>query len=264
MIRLSLALALLAAMLGAAGLPLLIARQARRRLRLGWDDFANGALTFGIVGLGVLLPLVDRASRWAAARDWTDSTAGLAAWAVVLALLTAAVEQVGRYLGLRLLFTGVHRTWPRAVLFGLGYAALQAIFVVALPVFVRLGNALFVSQINPFAPGMRVSEAMEVLAQQRAITAMTVWRPLLQSAESAVMVGLQTALTVLVLQAFRRARLVWVLHAAGLHATGQASLLLGTAFSQPLLGLVGLAAVTAIAGWWSLRLRPQRKLIMSA
>jgi len=262
LIRAPLVLSLLAAMLLEAGLPLLFAQRTRRWLQLGWDDFVFGTVTFAVAGLLVLLPVVDWASRWASGKDWAQTTSGLAIWALALALLTATVEQTGRYLGLRLLFRGVRRTWSRAVLFGLGFGGLQAIFLVALPTLVRLGNYLLLSQINPFALGMTAREAVEFLAEQRELASMAVWRPFLQGAESATMVGLQTGLSVLVLQVFSRARRAWLFYAGALHTIGQASLLLGTVYLQPWLGLLGLAAVTTIACWWALRLRPQRRLVI--
>lgn len=262
MIRLPLVLALLAAMVLETGLPLLCAYRARMWLRLEWDEFVFGALTFGVAGLVILLPLVDRATRWATGRTWAETDTGLVAWAVWLAVMTAGVEQAGRYFGLRLFFKGKRRTWSRAVLFGLGYGSLQAVFLVALPTFVALGNALFLPQINPFALGLSAREALELLAAQRELEVTAVWRPLLQSAESAFLVGLQTGLSVLVLQVFSRARRAWLLCAGALHFGGQASLLLGTALSRPLPGLLGLILMTTLACWWALRLRPQRRLII--
>jgi len=262
-IRLPLVLALVAALLVEAGLPLLLAVRARLWLRLAWDEFVYGVLAFAVAGLGLLLPLVAWTSRWAASHSWAQTTAGVALWALALSLLTAVVEQAGRFLGLRLLFRSAHRTWARALLFGLGFGTLQALFLTALPTFVRLGNYLLLSEVNPMALGMTAREALTLVAERREMDSMPLWLPLLQGAESVTMVGLQAGLSVLVLQVFSRARLAWLLYGGVLHAAGQASLLLGTVYRQEALGLLGLAVATGLASWWALRLRPQRRFMIS-
>ncbi len=262
--RLSLVLAQLAAIVLEVGLPLLAARWALRRLHLGWESFGYGGFTFFIAGLLVLLPVVNWITH--AGARWVEGQAGLglALWAIGLAMPTAAVEQSGRYLGLRRLLTGPHRTWSRAVLFGLGYGAVQVLALSALPTFVDLANALLLPQLNPYALGLTPRETMDILAVQREVATMETWRPLLGSLESTALVALQTGLSVLVVQVLARARRVWLLYAGALHTAGQASLLLGTVYRQPWLGLLGLAVAGGMAGVWALRLRPQRRLIISA
>jgi len=264
MIRLPLVLALLVAMVLDVGLPLLAARWALRRLRLNWEPFGYGGLTFAVAGVLILIPLVNWVTHAGAGWVRAQSDGGLALWALGLAILTAFVEQAGRYLGLRLLFTGPQRTWSRVVLFGLGYGAVQAVVLAALPSFVDLGNAVLLPQLNPYTLGLTLRETMDMLAAQREVATMETWRPLLGSLESTVLVALQTGLSVLVLQVFSRARRVWLLYAGTLHTAGQASLLLGTVYLQPWLGLLGLSAAAGLAGLWALRLRPQRRLSISA
>jgi len=257
MVRVPLVLALVAALAADVGLPALAAWWAVRHLHVAWRVLGYGMLTFVVAGLVGLMPLIEWANGLAAKRSYVSTPVGLLGWILVLALVTALVEQAGRYLGLRLLFSDLRRTWARAVVFGLGYGGLRAVFWVALPAVVSLGNAILLPQLDPYSLRLSYREALNLRAMQAEIASLEVWRPLLASVESGVTVLLQTGLAVLVLQTFSRLQWRWLLYAGLLHTMGQASVLLGAAYEQPGWGLLGLTVAAAVVAYWAVRLRPQ-------
>ena len=256
MVRVPLVLAFLAAIALQIGLPTLASVWAVTRLKVGWAVFGYGVLTFAVVGLALMVPLSSWYARSPAGASWVAARIGLVGALATLGLVTAVAEQVARYLGFRLLFRDVRRTWRRAVVFGLGYGSLQSVYLAGLPAAIALANAIALPPIRPEGLGLTPQEAMSLRSAQQHIATMAGWLPLADGAESALMLGLQVGLSVLVVQAFLRASRVWLVYATGLHLAGEASVLLGEAYAQLLLGLLGLLVVTAGVGYWALRLRP--------
>ncbi|NPV08627.1 MAG: YhfC family intramembrane metalloprotease [Anaerolineae bacterium] len=254
--RIPLVLAFLAAISVEVGLPAVASLWAVGSLRVGWRVFGYGVLTFAVVGLVLLTPLTDWATRGPVASSWGQAHAGRLGAVVALALATAVTEQIGRYLGFRLLFRDLRRTWRRAVVFGLGYGSLQSVYLVGLPAAMALVNVIVLPQVNPSSVAQTVGELMALRAAKEHVATMAVWLPLVDGAESALTLVLQVGLSVLVVQAFLRSSRAWVLYAMGLHLAGQLGVLLGDAYSRPLLGVLVLLPVAVGAAYWALRLRP--------
>lgn len=256
MIRIPLILAFLAGILLEVGVPIMASLWAVERLKVGWTVFGYGVITFALVGLGFLVPLTNWAMRRPGWLPWLVAQVGIPGSLTLVALVAALTQQVGRYLGFRILFRNLRRTWRRAVVFGLGYGSLQSVYLVGLPAVIAMADAIMLPQINPVGLSLTPQEAMDLRAAQQRMANMAVWLPLSDGAESVLTLLLQVALSVLVVQVFLRASRVWLLYAVALHLMGELAVLLGDAYAKPVWSLVALLAIAVGAGYWAFRLRP--------
>lgn len=233
--------------------PILLAVITRRRLGTSWRIFALGMGIFIIFQLATRIPVISvvealfgtqiRSSPWM-----------FAGWLVLLCVTAGLFEETGRYVGYRWMMPRDAKTWPLAVMFGLGHGGIESILLVG------VNNLLsfFVLLFYPAAQRLLPAEISGVLAQQvAALSAYPVWFPLLAAWERLWTLPVHVALAVVVLQAFRRANIRWLwlavlLHAAvNLIAVGLPALVKlpgngGSLLSSALVFLIGICAVWAI------------------
>ena len=169
-------------------LPLLVAAWFGRRHGVGWRYFASGALIAVLpIPLRRLLIHAPLDSRWivrtALTIHWRTSLDDRSALGVVLALIGVVVGEVGRCIGYQLLMRRTDRTWDRAVLYGLGYGWLKLVLEVP------------VSHPGPWLDRLGCITACGML--------LGIW-PIVCD------LAVDVALSLLVLQVFRKGRLRWL------------------------------------------------------
>jgi uncharacterized membrane protein YhfC len=214
-LRPEMALAYAAAVLFDVAYPLVLAFIARRRLSVGWRYFLYGALIFFLFQLITRVPAV-QIIQGLIAPQLQASRVLLFVWIGVLALTAGLFEEVGRYVGYRWLMGREDKTWRKAVMYGLGHGGLESIVLVGGLVLLTLINLIALSNmdLNLLPPAQRtlVQQQLAALSQQPA------WLPLVGAYERLWTVPIQVALSVTVLQVFRRGSLVWLWLAIFAHA----------------------------------------------
>jgi uncharacterized membrane protein YhfC len=255
--------ALLLACMGVAAalkvlLPIALLAAARSRLGVGWRYAGYGALVFVVAQLLVRAPLtlvLDSALEPAL----SASPALVWAWLLFGAVSAGLVEEVGRYLGFRWLMRVEEKTWPKAVMVGLGHGGVEAAVYSA---GVSLLGFISLASLTPAA-----FEAMPESQRQQLMMLISgpPWLPLLGVWERLCAMTLHVAWSVLVIQVFRRGEMRWLGFAVGSHTlvdalTSAVPHGLGAGNDVRLLALAALTAMAAIAGrvTWRLRDGPTR------
>ena len=194
--------------------PVVVALVVRRRLFVGWRYFGYGALVFFLSQMVTRVPLV-LATTPLVAPLISPSKPLVVAWGLLLALTAGLFECGGRYLGYRWLMRREEKTWEKAVMYGVGHGGLESMLLVAPMAIVQLISLLSLSSasLDAMAPAQRAA-----VVQQLALFASgPFWIPLVGAWERLWTLAIQVGLSVLVLQVFRRGRLVWLGLAIGLH-----------------------------------------------
>jgi uncharacterized membrane protein YhfC len=179
----------------------------------------------------------------------------------ILALTAALFEEVGRYIGYRWLMGREEKTWSKAVMYGLGHGGLESMLLVAGLTLIGLINLLLLLSMVGSLPADQRALVEQQLA---AVRGQPDWLPLVGAWERLWSIAFQVAMSVVVLQVFRRG-MVWLGLAILAHA-----LLDFLAVGLPLLlGLQGTPAlllpevIVTVAGlaslWviWALRDSPE-------
>jgi uncharacterized membrane protein YhfC len=242
--------------------PLVLAIVAHRRLYVGWRYVAYGAIVFFIFQLATRVPVV-QAIQSAIGEQLKASQTLMWAWLVLLALTAGLFEEVGRYVGYRVFMRREDKTWPKAIMYGLGHGGLESIVLV--------GGLTLVGLINLWsiaAGGLtQLPEDQRTLAAQQlqVINSQPGWAALLSAWERLWTVPIQVAFSVIVLQVFRRGKLIWLLWAVLGHAfvdlvaVGLQQLLgTGTGSSLVIEGVVGVFGLIAVWIVWRLRGAPMQ------
>jgi uncharacterized membrane protein YhfC len=243
--------------------PLALGVFVRRRLGVGWRYFGYGALIFFLFQLISRVPIT-LALQAAIAPRLQASHSLLVAWIAILALTAGLFEEVGRYVGYRWLMRREEKTWDKAVMYGLGHGGLESMLFVAGLAALTLINLLAISQMDLSTLPLTAEQRAQTAQQLAAISAQPAWLPLLGAWERLWSVLFHIALSVVVLQVFRRGSIRWLWLAILAHALAD---LVGAGIT-PILGLTGLSAalvpeaivtvIGLISLWviWALRDRP--------
>jgi uncharacterized membrane protein YhfC len=135
------------------------------------------------------------------------SPAFLRGWLFLLALTAALFEEVVRHVAFRFLLPGEEKSWSKAVMLGVGHGTIESAALVG------AGGLVLLSQLVSLSHGglQTLPEALRpVLAKQLAISAgFPASASLLSAWERACSLLIQVAVSVVVLQVFRRRRLAW-------------------------------------------------------
>lgn len=195
--------------------PLVAGWVAVRRLGVGWRFFWYGALVFFVSQMVARLPLVQVGQ--VLLQDALSSTVVQWIWIVVLSFSAGLFEEGGRWIGYRWLFHPEERTWRPAVVYGLGHGGLESMVLIAGLGMLSLVGLLAMSStdLSQLQPEQR--EAVQ--AQLAAVAAQPAWFPLLGAWERLSAMTIHVGLSLIVLQAFRRASWVWLLVAILVHGT---------------------------------------------
>jgi uncharacterized membrane protein YhfC len=245
-----------AAVLFEIALPLVLAFVARRRLGVSWRYFGYGALIFFLFQLISRVPVVQIVQGLIQPR-LAASFSLQVAWVAILSLTAGLCEEIGRYVGYRWLMRGEEKTWSKALMYGLGHGGLESMLLVGGLTLLGLINLLAL----PALLGTLPPETRATVEQQLAlVAAQPDWLPLLGAWERLWSIIFHVAMSIVVLQVFRRG-LGWLALAITAHTLVN---LVGLGLPL-LLGLQGTAAllvseaVITVAGliclWviWALR-----------
>ena len=194
--------------------PLVLAVVARRRLGVSWRYFAYGALIFFLFQLISRVPLVTVLGN-VLAPQFKASRTLLLIWLIALPLTAALFEEIGRYIGYRWLMGKEEKTWDKAVMYGLGHGGLESIVLVGGLGLITLVNVIVFSQINLNI--LPAGQHTQVMQQFAALNAQPVWFPLVGAWERLWSVPFHVAMSVIVLQVFRRGQMRWLWLAVLLH-----------------------------------------------
>jgi len=233
--------------------PLAAAWFVGRRLRVSWRYFAYGAVIFLIFQVITRVPLV-MALQGVVTPYVQASRTLMFGWLVALALTAGLAEEIGRYIGYRWLFRE-ERTWSRAVMYGLGHGGFESIVLVGGLTLLGLINLLALSSVD-LATLPLTDEQRELARQQlAAVAAQPDWLPLAGAWERLWTLPFHVALSVIVVQVFRRGQMRWLWLAIATHTLVNL-IAVGIA---PVLALQGMAAIlipevivmlAGIAGLW--------------
>lgn len=234
-------------------LPIVLAAFARRRLGVSWKYFFLGVGIFLLFQLFTRIPIISIIEATYGAQ--LRATQGmLVAWIFVLSLTAGLFEETGRYIGYRWLMPKDPKTWPVGVMYGLGHGGIEAIALAGLSALSGLALALFWPQLQG---ALTPAQIGPVAMQMASMVDAPAYLPLMSAWERLCAVALHVALSLTVLQVFRRGRLGWLWLAIAAHTAANFVIIgLPLLFGMPaettrwvqmaLLGLVGLAALAAI------------------
>jgi uncharacterized membrane protein YhfC len=197
--------------------PLVLGLLAWRRLGVSWRYFGYGALIFGLFQLASRVPIT-LAIQALIAPQLQASRAALLAWIVISALTAGLFEEIGRYVGYRWLMGRETKTWAKGVMYGLGHGGIESMLLVGGLVAITLVQVLALARTDVSTLPLSPEQRAQVIQQLAAIAAQPSWVPLLGAWERLWTVPLHVALSLVVLQVFRRGSLRWLWLAILAHA----------------------------------------------
>lgn len=202
------------------GVPLTAVLVARRRGPIRWRPFVYGALTYTVFQLLTWLPLSVYLDVVVGERLATPTHSFV--WLLALALSTALVEEGSRWLGFRYLFPrgGLKLTWLHGLGFGLGYAAVETMFLIAGLTFVYLLAYValhIVGLPDTLAANPALSTALTVQLSEIMATDWT--QPMVVAAERLMALPHQVAWTLLVMESLVSKQKRWFGFAVIYHTT---------------------------------------------
>ncbi len=236
-------------------LPIAFGFWLARRLGTPWRLFFVGAGTF-IASQLVHIPLnlgLDRLI------NLTETPILLTA--VILGLSAGVCEEVARYLIMRFWLKDA-REWRQALMFGLGHGGVEAIILGGVAALGAL-NLLTASQMDLTTLGLTPAQLATAQAELAQALGFPWFFPLLGTLERVLAIANHLALTVLVLQTFKRRNWLWLPAAIGWHAALDAVTVYVQSQVVPALGMVNgsiitegvvaLFALASVAVIWALR-----------
>jgi uncharacterized membrane protein YhfC len=238
--------------------PLLLAFVISRRLKVGWRYFLYGALVFFVCQLILRVPAV-QVIQTTISPQLQTSPALLWGWLFILALTAGLFEEVGRYLGYRIFMRNEEKTWNKAVMYGTGHGGIESILLVAGLGALTLVDLFLLPTLN--LSSLPADQQKQIVDQFAAIAAQPGWLPLLGAYERLCAITFQIAMSVVVLQVFRRGQIRWLWIAVFAHFAFDLAAI-SVAQGLPLLGvsnatLVMLAAegvvtIGALGALWTI------------
>jgi uncharacterized membrane protein YhfC len=234
----------LASLLCVAG-PLLVALWWYRRTGASWRIFTAGCLVLFVSQIVLRLPWQIPLARW---------VDGHPRWLIPFLLISSFTaglfEEIGRWFGYRYLVK--ERTGAAGVMFGLGHGGLESILLAGLPLLGLLVSWLLA------ANGVLADGAVLESVRQRT-AGLDFWSVQLATVERISAILLHVGLSLIVLHAWKRGELRWLLLAIGLHfgVNAIAALLMYAQRLDPLMvePLVLLLGGTVLAAGWRLASR---------
>jgi len=227
-------------------MPVILCFLLARRFGAGWGLAGVGALTFigsQVVHLPLLWGLDYFVDRFVPIpEEW-----GLLFNAVVLGLLAGLCEEVARYIVYRR-FIPSARTWKQALMFGAGHGGIEAIILGVLAG-LTLANMLVLRNMDLTTLPNVPADQLPLLQQQVADFWSAPWYlTLLGAVERVFALCFHLSATVLVLQAFTRHNVRWLIAAILWHAVidGVAVFFVGTWGPYWTEGAIGIMAVFSL------------------
>ncbi|HEX3269293.1 MAG TPA: YhfC family glutamic-type intramembrane protease [Ktedonobacterales bacterium] len=230
--------------------PLALAFYVSRRLHVRWRYFWYGVAVFAAVQLFTRVPAVYVIQQLIAPQLKSSQTF-LWIWLFILALTAGLFEEVGRYFGYRIFMGKEEKTWSKGVMYGIGHGGLESIVLVGLLSAVSLVNILVIQSLDitklPAAQQTALHDQFATLAAQPG------WLPLLGGYERLCAIAFHIAMSIVVLQAFRRGHIRWLWYAVGLHFLFDfGAVAIATGLPKLASGLDATAVALITEGWVTL------------
>lgn len=187
--------------------PLVLAILIRRRYGVGWRYFLYGALIFFLFQLISRVPAIT-VLQGLLGPQLQASRPLLFAWIVLLSFTAGLFEEGGRYIGYRWLMGREDKTWSKALMYGVGHGGLESILLVGGLSLLTLINLVALSSMS--IESLPEQQRLVVTQQLAQLSALPDWTPLVGAYERLLTLPVQVALSVLVLQVFRRGNLAWL------------------------------------------------------
>ncbi len=226
-------------------------------LGVGWRYFGYGALIFFLFQLISRVPLI-QGVQYLIAPQLQSSHTLLLVWLVVAAVTAGLFEEIGRYVGYRWLMRNEEKTWPKAVMYGIGHGGLESMLLVGGLMIIGLINMIVLPNIS--LSTIPEAQRAQVQAQIVALQNEPAWLPLVGAWERLWTLPIQIAFSVIVLQVFRRGSLRWLWLAIAGHTLVDLSVsvpallnLQGTSATFVVEGIVTLFGIVALWIIWRLR-----------
>lgn len=238
--------------------PIVLAIIARKKLHVGWRYFWFGVLIFLIFQLATRVPAVLILQSMVLAPLLRTSKTFTWIWLVILVLTAGIFEEVGRYVAYRFFMRREEKTWNKAVMYGIGHGGLESAVLVGGTLLITVIQLIVYSSINlNVLPSVTHAQ---IVHQIDTINAQPVWTSLLSAWERLWTVPIQIALSVVVLQVFRRQAIIWLFIAILAHVvvdftTVAVPQILGSSLTTSLIveGIVAVFGLIAIWVIWGLR-----------
>lgn len=193
--------------------PVLLGFFFNKRSGASWKFFFLGMGIFIIFQLATRIPLVS-IIEGVFGRQLRSTTWLLAAWVIFLSFTAGLFEETGRYVGYRWMMARDPKTWKVGVMYGLGHGGIESMVLVGLNNLVVPITVLAYPLLQPWLPG----EIQGALGQQLGgLIGLPDWLPLLAAWERLWTIPVHVALSVIVLQVFRRGSVRWLWLSITLH-----------------------------------------------
>lgn len=237
--------------------PLVLAFIAHRQLKVSWRYVGYGALIFFLFQVITRVPLVQILGN-VLAPQLKASHVFLYSWLAILAITAGLAEEIGRYVGYRWLMRREEKTWRKAVMYGIGHGGLESMLLVGGLFILTIVNLVVLSatNLNTLSPAQHA----QVITQFASLNAQPIWTIFLGAWERLWTLPFHVAMSVVVLQVFRRNNIGWLWLAVLLHAlfdgiTVFIAQLLGSSLTTSLIveGFVALVGIVSIWFIWRLR-----------
>lgn len=231
-------------------LPFVLAAFLARRLGTRWGLVWVGAVTF-IASQVVHIPLNAVLARLGVIKAATTGWP-LVWYAIVLGLMAGLCEELARYLVLRF-WLKRDRSWRAALMFGAGHGGVES-FIVGLITAAGAINLFVASNVDPARLGITAAQLPLLQKQLAAFWSAPVLFPLLGAFERVSAMSTHLFVAVLVMQAFTRNNILWLLAAILWHALTDAVAVyvvatwgaVPTEAAIAVLALIGLALMFAL------------------
>ena len=144
------------------------------------------------------------------------------------------------------------KTWPKGVMYGIGHGGLESVVLVGLlSSGISLLNILIIQSLD--ITKLPAAQQTTLHDQFAALAAQPGWFPLLGGYERLCAIAFHIAMSIVVLQAFRRGRIRWLWYAVGLHFLFDfGAVALATGLPQLTRGLDSITIALIVEGWATL------------
>lgn len=229
-------------------LPLLLGWYIARRRQISWTYFGIGAATFILAQLAHIPFNYAVINNWLAQVQPDSERATLLLTSIFLGISAGLFEEGARYLSFRF-WAKDARTWGKGLMMGAGHGGAESILLGvlgALNVTILAGyQAGYFQGLVPVEQAPQVGEAFETML------ALPWFEMMLGAIERAFVLGVQLALSLIVMQVFTRVKLRWLLFAFGWHALIDAAVVYsasigGIYISEAVVGLAALICLVII------------------
>jgi len=198
--------------------PVALAIWVRRRFRVRWRYLAMGAVVFAISQMAIRIPAMKAIEYFLLADTLKSSDTAMMVYLAIAAITAGLFEEVGRYLGWKVLLKKVERSFEGAVMYGVGHGGLESALLIGGLAVAGMINAIVLPGLDPQSLGLPPEQVQQIVEAQRTFATMPWWLPVLGGVERIFAMIVQISMSVLVVQCFVRGSTAWLWIAVGYHA----------------------------------------------